>query len=95
MGTDMRTEFDAELYKRTIHALFTQKQGEMMAAVIHIGQRLGLFAALVEHGPCTSEQLAEATDLHERWVREWLAAIGSADFAEHHDGVLQTSVIIG
>ncbi|NCG23371.1 MAG: methyltransferase domain-containing protein [Actinobacteria bacterium] len=87
MGTDMRTEFDAELYKQTIHALFTQKQGEVMSAVIHIGQRVGLFSALVEHGPCTSEQLAEATGLHERWVREWLAAIGSANFAEHHDGV--------
>ena len=83
----MRTEFDVEIFKGTIQALFTQKQGEVMSAVIHIGERLGLFAALVEHGPCTSEALAEATGLHERWVREWLAAIGSADLAEHEDGV--------
>jgi 2-polyprenyl-3-methyl-5-hydroxy-6-metoxy-1,4-benzoquinol methylase len=87
MGTNMRTEFDVELYKKTVLALFTQKQGEVMAAVIHIGERLGLFASLVEHGPCTSEALADAAGLHERWVREWLAAIAAADLAEHDDGV--------
>ncbi len=82
----MRTEFDVERFKSTIQSLFTQKQGEMMSAVIHIGERVGLFAALAEHGPCTSEELADATDLHERWVREWLAAIASSDYAEHEDG---------
>jgi len=40
--------------------------------LINIGRRLGLYAALAEIGPCTSERLAAATGLRERYVREWL-----------------------
>jgi len=39
-----------------------------------LGDRLGLYAAMSGTGPMTSAQLAEKTGLHERYVREWLAA---------------------
>ena len=37
-----------------------------------IGNRLGLYKAMAGAGPLTSTALAEATDLHERYIREWL-----------------------
>jgi ubiquinone/menaquinone biosynthesis C-methylase UbiE len=42
---------------------------------IYIGERLGLYRSLAEHGPATSAELAERTGTAERYIREWL---------EHH-----------
>lgn len=46
-----------------------------LAMMISIGDRTGLFDALRVTGPCTSEQLAQAAGLNERYVREWLGAM--------------------
>lgn len=40
--------------------------------LVNIGRRLGLYGAMVELGACSSAQLAEATAIRERYVREWL-----------------------
>lgn len=40
--------------------------------LIDIGVRLGLYEALHEGGPATSQELAERTGCSERYVREWL-----------------------
>ncbi len=82
----MRTELDLELLGQTVQGLYRFKQGEMMSAVIHLGVRLGLFDALAANDGATSESLALATGLHERWVREWLHAIAAAELADHDDG---------
>ena len=39
---------------------------------IYLGDRLGYYAALCDNGPLTSQQLAELSDTHERYTREWL-----------------------
>ena len=39
---------------------------------IHIGRKLGFYAALAASGPMTSPELAAATAADERYVREWL-----------------------
>ncbi|MEM7080978.1 MAG: class I SAM-dependent methyltransferase [Pseudomonadota bacterium] len=52
-------------------------------AITVLGDRLDLYQALDEQGPSTSAELARATDLHERWVREWLqhqACAGQIEF---------------
>ncbi len=82
----MRTEVDFELLGTTVVDLYRLKEGEVMSAVVHLGERLGLFPALREHAPVDSAGLAEATGLHERWVREWLFAVASAGIAQHDDG---------
>ena len=82
----MRTELDPELLGQTIQDLYKMKQGEVMSAVVHLGVRLGLFDALATHDGTTSDGLAAATGLHERWVREWLFAVAAAGLAEHEDG---------
>jgi len=82
----MRTELDLELLGQTVQDLYRLKQGEVMSAIVHLGLRLGLFDALAANDGATSASLAETTGLHERWVREWLHAVGAADLAEHDDG---------
>ena len=82
----MRTELDPDLLSQTIQHLYRMREGEVMSAVVHIGCRTGLFDALAEHGPVTSETLADRTGFHERWVREWLLAIAAADLAFHDEG---------
>ncbi len=44
-----------------------------------IGDRLGLFKALTQ-GPATSAELAERTHINERYAREWLSEMASADY---------------
>lgn len=52
--------------------LFSKLEGAFTAGMVHLGDRLGLYTALRAAGaPMSSQQLAEATGLHERWVREW------------------------
>src|SRR5215813_2534130 len=44
------------------------------AAMVVIGDKLGLYKTLAKAGPITSHQLAERTGTNERYVREWLAS---------------------
>lgn len=82
----MRTEVDQELLPLTILNLYRIKQGEMVSALLHVGTRLGLWAALRERAPCSSFDLAEATGLHERWLREWLHGMAATELVDHEDG---------
>ena len=56
--------------------------GAMSVPTVRLGFRLGLFDQLAK-GPATATELAAATGLHERYVREWAlaqAANGYIDF---------------
>jgi 2-polyprenyl-3-methyl-5-hydroxy-6-metoxy-1,4-benzoquinol methylase len=55
------------------------------AALVVIGDRLGLYRELAAGGPLTSSELAQRTGTAERYVREWLnaqAASGWVDYDE-------------
>jgi 2-polyprenyl-3-methyl-5-hydroxy-6-metoxy-1,4-benzoquinol methylase len=53
------------------------------AALVVIGDRLGLYRALAERGALTSRQLADATETDERYVREWLANQTAGGYLEY------------
>lgn len=46
-----------------------------LALMISIGHRTGLFDTMRNLPPATSEEIAEAANLNERYVREWLGAV--------------------
>jgi SAM-dependent methyltransferase len=50
------------------------------AALVVTGDQLGLFRALRDVGPVTSANLAKHTNTHERYVREWLAAMAAGGY---------------
>ena len=66
--------------------VWSYKQGEMVSLLIHLGDRLGLFATLADAGPMTSDQVAASTGLNERLLREWLLAMGAARILTVGDG---------
>jgi SAM-dependent methyltransferase len=53
-----------------------------VAVMMSVGHRTGLFDALRESGPATSEELAAAAVLNERYVREWLGAMTTGRIVE-------------
>ena len=50
-----------------------------------LGDQVGLFKSLAEHGPGTSGELAARTGLSERYVREWLAGMFAAGYLAYDD----------
>jgi SAM-dependent methyltransferase len=52
----------------------------MSAALVVIGDQLGLYKELAKGGPATSEELAQRTRTAERYVREWLAAQAASGY---------------
>ncbi|MBW8815780.1 MAG: methyltransferase domain-containing protein [Caulobacterales bacterium] len=52
----------------------------MSAALVVLGDHLGLYKALAARGPSTPFDLAAATGLNERLIREWLAAQAASEY---------------
>ena len=52
--------------------LFLNAIGAFDLFSVYLGDRLGLYRALADHGAMTSAKLAEAAGIHERYAREWL-----------------------
>lgn len=71
--------------------VFAQQVGAMLAggataAMMVVGDRTGLYAAMAAGGPLTSAQLAEQTGTAERYVREWLAQQAAVGFVTYDPG---------
>jgi SAM-dependent methyltransferase len=56
------------------------------AALVVMGDRLGLYRALADGGAQTPAELAARTDTNERSVREWLSAQAAGGYVEYADG---------
>lgn len=57
--------------------------GTFHSAMAVIGDKLGLYKAMAEAGPLTSEELAKRTGTTERYVREWLASQAAGGYANY------------
>jgi hypothetical protein len=55
-------------------------------ALVVLGDKLGIYTALADIGPATSQQLAKKTDLHERQLREWLSAQAASGYVSYDPG---------
>lgn len=55
----------------------------MSAALVVVGDRLGLYKAMAASGPTTPARLAAATGTHERYVREWLNAQAAGGYVAY------------
>jgi 2-polyprenyl-3-methyl-5-hydroxy-6-metoxy-1,4-benzoquinol methylase len=55
----------------------------MHAALIVIGDRLGLYRAMSDSKPVTSSELAQRTGTAERYIREWLNANAASGYVEY------------
>ncbi|MFN0110528.1 MAG: class I SAM-dependent methyltransferase [Blastocatellia bacterium] len=80
----------------TMNETKAEKFAEQMLGVINnaavalmtsIGHRTGLFDAMAKLPPATSVEVAEATGLNERYVREWLGAMTTGRIVEYDQAV--------
>ena len=81
--------FDAARAEQFAGHLFGVVNHAATALMASIGHRTGLFDRLAELPPSTSEEVAAATGLDERYVREWLSALAAAGVVEY-DGARRT-----
>ena len=69
---------DPDLLKAYVFKVWKYKQGEVVSLMVHLGDRLGLYAAMAGGEELTPERLAARTGLAERLVREWLLGQAAA-----------------
>lgn len=71
-NSGIERDIDPDKLKMYSFGLFNQLSGAVTAGMLHLGDRLGLFSALAGFSePVTTQQLADAVELDERWIREW------------------------
>jgi len=65
-------QIDPDKLKLFSYLLFTKLEGAVTSAMVHLGDHLGIYRAMASaDAPITTAQLAHATQLNERWIREW------------------------
>lgn len=80
----MSSKPDPDALKQLSFTVWTYKMGEQISLMIHLGDRLGLYRSLQGAGAVTSDALADATELDERFVREWLLGQAAAKLVDRH-----------
>jgi SAM-dependent methyltransferase len=86
----MSTAAPQPLNEAKLHEFVMKAVGEMgaamNAALIIIGDKLGLYKAMAGVGPMSSAELAAKTGTTERYVREWLAAQAAGGLVTYDAG---------
>lgn len=75
--------FDPDRAHGFAERLLTTLNEGALCLMLSIGHRTGLFNAMADRGPLTSEQIAAAANLDERYVREWLGAMTAGRVVEY------------
>ena len=71
-----------------IDRILRSARGTFEIFTIYIGHRLGYYSFLAAHGWTTAKELANGTDTHERYAREWLEQQTSVGIVEVQDASL-------
>ena len=82
---------DAKKIRRSNGMVWSFKMGQMVSFLIHIGDRLNLFATLLrasmEAGlAVTTDELVATTGYDRRWLMEWLRGMAAAKVLEYKEG---------
>jgi SAM-dependent methyltransferase len=83
---------DLEKAKQVAQTVVGDVATVVHGALCYIGDRLGLFKAMMNAGPLTVDQIAAKAGLNERYVREWLGAMAAAGYVEY-DGKADTYLL--
>src|SRR5437660_4580364 len=74
---------DGEKLEQFVFRAVDEIGATLNAALVVMGDKLGLYRALAGAGPLTSAELAERTGTAERYVREWLNAQEAGGYVEY------------
>lgn len=81
-----KPDYDAEVAERFADRMISVLNDASVALMTSIGHQVGLFDVMAQLPPGTSQEIAAAAGLQERYVREWLAAMTTGRIV-HHDPV--------
>ncbi len=76
-------EIDQERAEAFAERMLGVVNGASVALMTSVGHRTGLFDAMSGLVPSTSNEIADAAGLNERYVREWLGAMVTGGIVEH------------
>ncbi len=79
-------DLDPDEVDRLAFLLWSYKQGEVVSLLVHLGDRLGLYALLDGAGALSAEEVAARSGLHPRWLLEWLRSMAAAGLLRSADG---------
>lgn len=66
-----------------MHKMVGDMAAAMSGSLVITGVKLGLYRKLAETGAATSAELADRSNLDERYVREWLSAQAASGFVDY------------
>lgn len=79
---ERRTEIHPDLLEAFAGKMMVEMGAAVSGALTILGDRLGIYEALAKTGPISSEGLAKATGLDERYLREWLHAQAASGYID-------------
>jgi SAM-dependent methyltransferase len=74
---------DSEKLEQFVFRAVEEVGATLNAALVVMGDKLGLYRALAGTGPLTALELARRTSVSERYVREWLNAQAAGGYVEY------------
>ncbi len=74
---------DMEKLNSLVERLVGDVGAAMSGALVALGDHLGLFQAMKDGMPVTSDELARKTGIRERYLREWLSALAASDYVTY------------
>lgn len=87
-----QTELDVEKMDAFGERVVSILNESSLGLMISIGYRVGLFETMKSRPPSSSQQIAEAAGLNERYVREWLGAMATGGIVEVDDAAERYSL---
>jgi 2-polyprenyl-3-methyl-5-hydroxy-6-metoxy-1,4-benzoquinol methylase len=83
MSTNVKTALDNKKVQEFGDRLLRDNAASVRCALNYIGDKLGLFKALQQAGSTTVADFAKRTGMQERYLKEWLGAMVSAEYVEY------------
>src|ERR1043166_2479740 len=80
--SEMHTNFDQPKAEAFAGRVLAALNNGALCLMVSIGHRTGLFDILRTLAPSTSEEIATRAGLNERYVREWLGTMVTAEVIE-------------
>ncbi|HLI60722.1 MAG TPA: class I SAM-dependent methyltransferase [Solirubrobacteraceae bacterium] len=77
------TEVDGDKLMQFVFRAVDEVGATLNAALVVMGDKLGLYRALASHGPLSSDELAARTGTTERYVREWCNAQAAGGYLQY------------
>ena len=83
MATAAAPVIDGQKLEQFVFKAVDEVGATLNAALVVMGDRLGLYRALADAGPLEPQELADRTQTSERYVREWLNAQAAGGYVEY------------